>query len=309
MLHGLLQNVHRISALRSALRSVAPEAIISLIERTNVLTLLATRGLAVPVLICERIDPRAHGVQMVWAALRRLTYSWADALVVQTNSVLSWAGRELGARRVLAIPNPVPHPATSVCDSVPTISGSLVVAMGRLVRQKGFDMLLRAAATALPRHSDWSLVILGDGPERGHLERLIIELGLRERVTLPGWQAQPGKILRHAHLFVLSSRYEGFPNALCEAMASGVAVVSFACPSGPDEIIRDGVDGILVAPGDVAALASAMDELMADAKKRQAMGRRATEITQRYSEDRIMQMWDQLIDEVIKRRRNARPRE
>jgi glycosyltransferase involved in cell wall biosynthesis len=156
--------------------------------------------------------------------------------------------------------------------------------------------LVRAFSRIAPEHPGWNLTILGEGPERTSIERQIDASGIAGRVSLPGREADAAGVLHRAGLFVLSSRYEGFPNALCEAMACGLPVISFDCPSGPAEIIRDGVDGLLVPAGDVEALSSTISRLIADPKRMRLLGQRAIEISDRFSVERIEAMWGSILE-------------
>lgn len=163
--------------------------------------------------------------------------------------------------------------------------------------------MLWAFARCAAKHPDWSLVILGEGAEREHLEDFAGELGITDRVSMPGRVKEPTGLLRHADLFVVSSRYEGFNNALVEAMSCGLPVVSFDCPSGPGEIIRNEVDGVLVEREDVDALAAVMDRLMSDEAERKRLGSHAVEVIERFDLEKVMGIWENLLDQTVKRRR------
>lgn len=293
---ALEHNIGRIARLRHAICSSNPDVVISFMEKTNVLALLATWGLPIPVVVSERIDPRYHSIGRAWAFLRWLMYRRASAVVIQTDALREWAARFISHRAVYVIPNPI---SQNIHGGRMEGNGAsrekIVASMGRLDAQKGFDNLLRAFARCARTHPDWSLMIIGEGPERPRLESLAAELGITSRVRLLGRLRDPFEILRCADLFVLASRYEGFPNALVEAMACQLPVVSTDCPSGPREIICNGVDGILVPPDDMSALADAMGRLMESPLERERLRMRAARVVERFSLDRIMKSWSDLL--------------
>ena len=167
--------------------------------------------------------------------------------------------------------------------------------MGRLARQKGFDLLIEAFSRIANRQPQWSVKILGEGPARASLKRLIAEKGLTGRVVLAGWEPDPVFVLKQSDLFVLSSRFEGFPNALLEAMACGLPSISFDCPSGPAEIIRDTIDGLLVPAEDVVALANTMDRVLGDELLRQRLSDEAVHVVDRFSAERYFANWDAVL--------------
>jgi GalNAc-alpha-(1->4)-GalNAc-alpha-(1->3)-diNAcBac-PP-undecaprenol alpha-1,4-N-acetyl-D-galactosaminyltransferase len=301
LLEGLLKNTRRVRNLRRAIRKSKPDLVISFVDVTNVLTLLATRRLGMPIIVSERVDPSQHDIGPIWNCLRLFLYRFADAVVCQTPSIPAWFNQRTRIKWCI-IPNPVVVPCgLSVSQSrrIKDTPGRVLIAMGRLTPQKGFDILLETFSIIAGRHPEWSLTILGDGPLKRRLEAQATFLGLKGRVCFPGEVSDPFSALRAADLFVLSSRFEGFPNALCEAMACGLPVVSFNCPSGPADIIRDGIDGILVAPEDATALAIALDRLMSDAQERERLALRATAVTTRFSLESIVLLWEQLFEELL----------
>lgn len=290
--------------LRRRIRTNQPDAVVSFMDRTNCLTLIATAGMRAPVIVSERNDPAQHNVASLFDAVRKILYRRAHAIVVQTNAAASYFGPPLRAKTIV-IPNPVPPPPKRASGELR--SGNQLMAMGRLCEAKGFDLLLRAFAAVADQHPDWNLTIWGEGLQRGQLERLRDDLGLAERARLPGRTRTPAAEMQRADIFVLSSRYEGFPNVLVEAMACGAAAISFACPSGPAGIIEHGVNGVLVPPRDVSALAGAIAALMSDEAERRRLGANAERVTEAFSLQRVMGMWQDVIDVNLNRVKGMTP--
>jgi glycosyltransferase involved in cell wall biosynthesis len=293
---GARNNFRRLRLIRHEVMRRRPAAVISFIDQTNIRVLTALTASGVPIIVSERTDPRHHDPGPLWGRLRCLLYPRAAAVVLQTESVRSgWALDFIPSSRAHVIPNPLralPAPR-NVSDHSKT-----VLAVGRLGPEKSFDLLLRAfAGSGLPQRG-WHLRILGEGPERKTLERLGFELGISADMELPGVAREPADYMEQGAIFVLSSRYEGFPNALLEAMGMGMAAVSFNCESGPAEMIRHDENGFLVPPGDVGALGQTLAQLADDPARRLRVGALARDVRRRYSVDRVLAQWDNLIDRV-----------
>jgi glycosyltransferase involved in cell wall biosynthesis len=289
-LRSLRQSLRRVFVLRRALRAIRPDLVISFLAKINIITILATRGLDARLIVSERNNPERQVVNPVWRWLRHRLYGVADCLVTPSRGVLNSLPAAVRARGHV-IPNPVdlPHSPPRRPES------HTLVAVGRLEDQKGFDLLLPAFARIAGNHPDWRLVIWGEGSERRRLEALREGLGLADRVSLPGLTERPGQWVNDTTLFVLSSRFESFGNVITEAMAAGLPIVVTDCPWGPGEIVQHGVDGWLVPPEDVAALAEGLDLLMSDAALRARLAEAARHNVRRFEWERVMAMWDDLL--------------
>jgi glycosyltransferase involved in cell wall biosynthesis len=297
LLSGLSNNFRRLAGIRRAIREAQPDVLVAFIDKANILAILASRGLGVPVVISERTDPSRRTLGWLWNALRDLAYPLADTIVFQSRPVLEWFPARVREKGVV-IPNPVLAPPPRHLPDSGKEGPLHLVAMGRLATVKGFDLLLRAFAAASRLAPGWTLDIWGEGPERAALQDQMLSLGLQGRVRFPGLTNRPFEVLRGADLFVLPSRTEGFPNALVEAMACGLPVVSTDFGGAAREIIRDGIDGRLVPSEDPAALASALADLMLDADARARLAARAGEVVQRFSGERVMALWEDAVQQA-----------
>ena len=298
LLRALWMAAKRVRLLRREFQLLSPDLIISFLTRTNVLTLMATTGLGIPVIVSERNNPELQTVGPTWSWLRRRLYPRAFGLVTMTKGAMNLFPPKLRARDWI-IPNQVNLPT----DLQLNRGNKILAAVGRLVPQKGFDLLLDAFARIAATHPDWTLVIWGEGPERRRLTAQRDELGLRDRVLFPGVSERPGVWIETADVFVLSSRYEGWGIVLMEAMAAGLPVISFDCRFGPGEMITDGEDGLLVPNGDVDALATALSRLIRDESLRRQLGDGAAHSALRFTSERIMERWDEVIRAVVAHRR------
>jgi glycosyltransferase involved in cell wall biosynthesis len=225
----------------------------------------------------------------------RAVYPRLDLVTTLTEGDASAYRRALRERtRVECMPNGVPD----VGGHQAALDAKIVVAAGRVTRQKGFDRLLPAWKLAVAEHPDWELRIWGDGAKLKALRRQIDRLEIADSAKLMGFTPRLHEEFSNSSLYVMSSRREGFPMVLLEAMAVGLPVVSFDCPTGPRDIVREGVDGYVVPNGDKHALARAMSDLMGDASKRRSFGAAALEGAARYELGTIARRWEDLLAEI-----------
>lgn len=298
-LHALLSNRKRVAAVRKVIDDVRPDAVISFMTMTNIVTILAAKGAGVPVYAAERNHPERYEVSRIWKWLRNRVYRRRGRLVVQTEGIAAYYRR----RRIpvaAVIPNPVnpdffaiKHPQGAADSRAARPAARTLLAVGRLNRQKGFDLLLRAFAAA--GLDGWRLRIVGEGKQRGQLEALAGELGIAGLVELPGATADIAAEYAGADAFVLSSRFEGFPNVLLEAMAGGLPCIAFDCPTGPAELLQHGQSGLLVPAENIEELSVAIRRLAGDEELRRSLSTAARRSAEEYRPEKIIAQWEKLV--------------
>ena len=284
----------RAARLALLFRRERPDGIVSFMESANFPCVVAA-ALAcclVRLRVGVRVDPRALG--RVYRALMPRFYRLAEGIVAPSHGIRKELIR-MGIRdhRISVIHNPVIMDKSDVgtghADSSLRPCGRFILGVGRLYPQKGFDLLLKAFRPLA--QEDLHLVILGEGPDRAVIISLARHLEIADRVYLPGAVSDVGRWYGRAECFVLSSRYEGWPNVLMEAMASGCGVVSFDCPYGPAEIIEHGTNGLLVPTGDIEALSHAIRQVVKDPALRRRLVSRGRERAKAFEATRIAKSW------------------
>lgn len=300
---AIVNNWQRVCALRRLLKQERADVALAMMSTANVLLALAAIGLPRLVAVgSERTYPPRIPLGRIWEFLRAQLYARLDAMVALTTESAEWLRQHTRASCVAVIPNaalwPLPLQAPHVSVIGKASGQHLLLAVGRLSEEKGFGKLIDAWQQLAADFPQWQLVILGEGPDRQALQAQAAALGLADRVSLPGRAGNVGQWYEVADLYVMSSRFEGFPNTLAEAMAHGLPAVSFDCDTGPRDIIRNEVDGLLVPPGDVDALATALRRLMGDTALRAAFSARATDVRERFSLAHVADKWEQLFEEL-----------
>lgn len=224
----------------------------------------------------------------------------ADVVAMLTPSTADWLREQLGdlCPELVVMPNPLPLGFTPRS----ALDRPLILSAGRLVMEKQFGLLVRSFSEVADRLPDWRLRILGDGPARPELRRQVRKLGLYDRVELPGSTTDMAGEWAKASIAALTSRAEGFPLVVQEAMAAGVPVASFDSPSGPREIIRHEVNGLLVAQGSVAGMASALHRLATDDDLRHRLGAGALESSAQYDAHDLAARWTRIFEDARARR-------
>ena len=300
-----LRNV--VMPLRQLVRQDRPAVVLSTMADANSVAWIATSGFPTKLILRETNSHRARD-DFGWMRrnLATTAYRHADAVVALSEGVRRELVKDVGLdiAKIRTIHNPVniekiaKSLMCSLAAPVPN-GGPLILGIGRLTRQKNFELLLRCFAKLDNKTA--RLALLGEGPDRAVLLMLARDLGVGDRVLMPGFVADTTPWLAHADLFVLSSRWEGFGHVLVEAMAAGLPVVATDCPHGPRDIIVNDVTGLLVANDDVEALTMAIRNLLNDCARAKRLAKAGQDTATKFAPEIIADQYASLIEQVAGR--------
>lgn len=269
---------------------------IVMLPKTTIMLLMFRWLTKAKVIAAERVDPASYSNCI--AKMLRHFAKRADAWVFQTEDAQKWYGDAIQNCKSIVIPNainPIFIRPQYMGEKRKTIAGA-----GRLNDQKNFSLLIRAFAKIATEFAEYNLVIYGKGDKEQELKSLVDSLGLRKRVEFPGNIQNIADEMEKNTMFVLSSDFEGMPNALMEAMALGLPCVSTDCPcGGPRYLIRNGVNGLLVPVGDVDEMTRAMRRILSDSKTAENMGKEAMKIAKELAPDKIYGLWEKFVDGIV----------
>lgn len=292
---GLLRrNVRRAKFIRRLCKEKRIDCMVSFMAEPNIRCILACLGLKTKNIISVRNDPqKEYPGKMMFAA--RGLFRLADGAVFQTKrAAMSFRGLK---ERACVIPNPIDG---DFFDARANLASTRIVTAGRLEGQKNHELLIRAFSNISQEHSEFTLDIFGEGSLREHLQGVAEECGVGQRVLFHGRSNQMAQELSDAAVFVLSSDYEGMPNALMEAMAVGVPAVSTDCPcGGPSELIDSGVNGLLVPVGDMEEMSHSISKVLDDRDLASSISASARASMTRYGNESICELWLQAVERCL----------
>ncbi|MFO0939644.1 MAG: glycosyltransferase [Pirellulales bacterium] len=297
LVSGILANYRRVQAVRKKLIELSPDFVLSFCDQMNIVTLQAARRLkkTCRVWIAEHSDPQQQQLSRFWEAWRRRTYPRCTGCVALTDSIADYMTRWIPRDNLKVIPSALHDCPENVDYQAESGTTNTILYVGRLSPEKRIELLLESWRIAAPELPDWQLRIVGDGVARADLEQQAKGL---PRVTFVGWKGNPQEEFVSSQMFVLCSRYEGFPVALLEALSFGLPVVTTACSSAIGELQATNYNEFIkvAVPDTPESIAEAIIELANDPARRINLSHQAHQVARLYTWATIGPKWDELLD-------------
>lgn len=291
--------IKRFKKFNKFLKESKPDIIVSFMPEASFFSMLSFNNRKITKIISVRNDPRREFKNIIYKILMKLTYKRANGFVFQTEDAKKYFEKEIQDKSVV-IPNPINEKIANINWNEKR-DKYLIVSVGRLENQKNQKLLIQSFKKVLNDIPKAKLKIYGEGSLRAELKEYIKELDIVDKVELPGRVENVEEYIKNAGCFVLSSNYEGMPNALMEAMAEGMPVVSTDCPcGGPRYLIENNVNGVLVEVENVDQMAQAIEKIILNDEFAKKIGKNAKEIVYRLNPQKINEEWYNFINKVHK---------
>lgn len=278
------------------LRREKPDMVISFMTSSNILSIIATMMHNIPCIISERNFPVTNRTSRSRRYLRNLLYKKADYLVVQTDEIKEYFTSIIAEEKIIILPNPIAKELTK-SRNLNCKKENIILNVGSLTNQKAQDVLIKAFANI--DNEKWKLLIIGEGEKRIEYEALIRSLKLENKIILLGLAKDMSSYYNSATIFAFTSLYEGFPNALIEAMHFSLPCISTDCPTGPSKLIQNGENGFLISINDQQKLENCLSKLISDKNIQKAFGENAKVSTEQFEAETVAIQWDSLINHLI----------
>lgn len=278
------------------LKQEKPDIVISFMTSSNILAIIATMIKNIPCIISERNFPITNRIPKIRRYLRKWLYKKADFLVVQTEEIKDFFSSIIDEEKIIILPNPIAKELAK-SRNLNSIKENIILNVGSLTNQKAQDVLIKAFANI--DNDNWKLLIIGEGEKRIEYEALIRSLNIQNKVILLGLTKDISLYYNSATIFAFTSLFEGFPNALTEAMYFGLPCISTDCPTGPSKLIRNGENGFLIPIGDQQKLENCLSKLISDKNLQKTFRENAITTTKQFDADTIILQWDSLINHLI----------
>lgn len=269
---------------------------VGFITSTNILTTVAAKIHGIPCIISERNNPLRGDLPELWVILRKFVYPLADSLVLQTQGVKNIYEKKIKINKLKILPNPISAELTMLRDNNAK-KENLIITVGRLDNNKGQDDIIKAFGSL--NVENWKLLIIGDGDKKEELMTLINNLNLTDKIKIISKVKRIDKYYNKASIFVFTSKTEGFPNALLEAMHFGLPCISSDCDFGPSDLIDDGVNGYLVPVNDEKVLKERLFQLINNEELREEFSMKSKLATESYHSKKAVAKWEELINSLL----------
>lgn len=298
-LDAIRNNLRTIGRVRRICKKNKFDLLIGFTTTSNVITSICAKNLKIPCIISERNNPIVDPPNLFWRILRNYSYKFANLLIVQTRPSKDFFTGIVNANKIRVILNPISRNLEEIRkrNSKGLPREKFILSVGRLDSNKAQDLLIKAFA-ALGRR-DWKVVFLGEGPKKNDYIKLAQEIGIIDCLEFVGRKSNVSDYYERAGIFVFTSKSEGLPNALMEALYFGVPTISTDCPFGPSDLIVNNENGYLIPVGNQIELEKRMLSLMDDKKQREKLSNRAREMSNRFELREIEAMWNEQIKKLI----------